>query len=204
MKLQAIKKCCNDTGTYVLFNCPDGQQWISNGTAMWPVEGITLTEEAIPALFDITEKKREETSIRAVESTDERFQIVPIHTEAPLEEVGLVLVGGRVFRVLDSLYGVLMINTELEKPAQKPKTDLRYFLRAKEGRVPLVAIYADMFVAGLVLPLNGKAAQKVLDEMARVGSMHARPVTKEDLEPDEETGEQLSVKGERNETQPTV
>lgn len=26
MKLQAIKKCCNDTGTYVLFNCPDGQR----------------------------------------------------------------------------------------------------------------------------------------------------------------------------------
>ena len=56
MKIQAIKRLCMDRGAFYLFNCKNGQQFLCNGAAAWPVEGIRITEGMIPALFDISEK----------------------------------------------------------------------------------------------------------------------------------------------------
>lgn len=193
MKLQAIKKCCNATGRYALLNCPDGQQWISNGEAGWPVEGIRLTAAAIPAIFDISQKKQEKVVIQEGEITDERWQITPMENEEPLKELGQAMRGGTKLRILESSKGVLMIDIDLEKPAVRADSAPFYFLRTAEGRTPMVVIYSDMLVGGLVMPITGKGCQQVLDMMSVIGNSKARPITPKDMEPDEETGEQLSM-----------
>ena len=195
MKLQAIKKCCNDYRRYILLNSPDGSQWISNGAAAWPVEDVKFTTEAIQAVFDIHGKKLEKTNIQEAETTDERFQTVPLDGETRLEDLGEVISGGCIFRVLDSGAGVLVINTDLEKPARRGEDELLYYLRLEEGRKPMVAVYADMFVSGMIQPITGKSAQQLLDRLAKLGSHRARPITEDDLRPDEETGEQMSMEG---------
>lgn len=155
MKLQAIKKACNARKTFLILNCPSGQQWIGNGFACWPVEGITVTTEAIQAIFEIPQEKREEYDIREGEKNDERLSIVPAEKEIPLEDLGDVLDHGIIYKILRAPDGIMAINTDYIKPADKKDADLRYFLRPKDGRNPIIAVYADMFVSGIIMQLNG-------------------------------------------------
>ena len=59
MKIQAIRKACLARGVFYVFNRPGGQQFLSNGVAAWPVDGIRVTEGMIPALFDLNEKQQQ-------------------------------------------------------------------------------------------------------------------------------------------------
>lgn len=40
VKIQAIKKLCMERVAFYIYNCVRGQQFLSNGMALWPVEGI--------------------------------------------------------------------------------------------------------------------------------------------------------------------
>lgn len=193
MKLQAIKKCCNAYGTYAIINCPDGQQWLGCGAACWPVEGIFIKAEAVPAIFDIPAKKKDEMNIREDEWTDPRFQIIQTADEALLEDVGNILHNGTIYKVLDGPEGVLLIDNDLVKPAERGKYDLRYTIRPMKGRTPLVAVYADMFVNGIVMPIAPESAHKILERMGRIAGMRVRGYMKP--KEDEPEGEQMSMEG---------
>ena len=169
MKLQAIKKACNDRGNYLVLVANDGRQWLSNGPAAWPVDGITLTEEAIPAVFDIPPKKQKEVQIAVREYSDERFCIEPMNDyELPLQEAGRVLIGGTVYMALKNDRGLMLIDTDWLKPITSKDGRYTFFERWKMDRQPLVAVYTDFFVGGLIAPFVGEDAAKKLEELKEI------------------------------------
>lgn len=180
--MNAIKKACNDTGVCYIFNCPGGQQWISNGSAAWPVEGIVIREESIPALFDLSPKKRAEMVIKEMETDDPRFVLTPMAEDEALRDLGIVLSGGEEIKVLLGKDGIMMVKAGLLKPASRGD-GAALFARALEGRVPVVAVYGDMLVSGLIWPITGKAAREILN---RLEEMASYPVRKTAAEAEEE------------------
>ena len=188
MNLQAIKRACNEAGGYTLITDQDGQQWIGNGAAFWPVEGITLTEGAIPVVFDFSKRQREETMVRAAEYTDPRMTIEPMADEWAMEEMADVLDHGRVFKILRGPGGLVMIDSAWIKPAQKKGADLRYFLRAVPGRQPLVAIYADMLCGGIVMPMEAQTLEDMRDRLHAALDHPILPCGKQKEQAQEEAG----------------
>ena len=166
VKIQAIKKLCMERVAFYIYNCQHDQQYLSNGMALWPVEGIHLTAAMIPALFDINEKQQEKITIREIYMDDERYSLEPMQGEEALEDLGIVWDCGTFFRALKSREGVLFIDTALTKPGENKEGKFLYCLREKPGSsFPLVACYGDMLASAIVMPMKGKG---IMERMAKI------------------------------------
>ena len=167
VKIQAIKKLCNEMGIYYLYDCENGLQYLGDGRACWPVEGIHLSADMIPALFDISEKKQEDTIIKAWPCPDEeRFSLVPVTGEEGLKDLGPIYHSGEYIRVLSGQDGLIFINSELTKPGANKEGRFLYSLRKREGRTPIVACYGDMMVSALVMPIKGRGIMERLEKLS--------------------------------------
>lgn len=194
MKLQKIKQVCD--GIYVLFNCPDGQQWIGDGSAAYPVEGIVLSKDAIPAVFDILRKKLEETVIQETDVEDERFRIVPAAEEEPLNDQGDVLYLGNVYRALLGRDGLLCIPRETLKPVEGKDDGLRFFARRSDraGGTPLIAVYTDLLCGALIMPMATKGVENIQEDMRRKLDFPAWPIGQR-VQPQEPLQQQTEMEG---------
>ena len=167
MKIQAIKKACMEREAFYIFDCENGRQYISNGKASWPVEGIRITTDIIPVIFDIDEKKKEKIIIPETPVPDEeRFSLEPMQGEEMLEDLGIVFYGGDFYRALKGTDGLLFIDTALLKPGENKEGKFMYCARKKEGRTPLVACYGDMLVSALIVPENARAIMRQIEKIS--------------------------------------
>lgn len=193
MKLQAIRKACMDRDTFYILDRPDGRQWISNGAAAWPVEGIEIEEGSVGALFDIPEKKQGLVSITRREYADGRFQAEPMEDyEMELKDLGDILYRGNVYKALKNDEGVMLIDIRWLKPVQAGN-GYRYCERYAQGREPLVAVYGDLLAGALIMPMTGKNARKILED---AWNILREKIRGDQEQPEEETGEQLSMEEE--------
>jgi len=167
MKLQAIKKACLAGGVIDILNTKCGAQWICNGEAAWPVEGIKITESNVGILFDLTEKQDMETPIRETEWKDPRFPLTPMAEDVQLEDLGDVLSNGKVYKALRDDGGVLFIDTAWLKPAAKKDANWRFFERTTPGRGPIVAAFCDMLAGAIIMPVTGEGIMEALVRIAR-------------------------------------
>lgn len=180
MKIQAIKKLCMEMESFMLFNCENGRQLLCDGRGAWPVEGIKLTSDIIPALFDITEKQQDKISIRELPVPDEeRFALEPMEGEEELTDMGTIWNDGNFIRVLSGEDGLLFINQALTKPGENKEGKFTYCARKREGRVPLVACYGDMLVSAIVMPMKGRA---IMERLEKISYMPLNVFWKEDEE----------------------
>lgn len=167
MKIQAIRKACLARGVFYVFNRPGGQQFLSNGVAAWPVDGIRVTEGMIPALFDLNEKQQQKLSIHEMETVDERFTIEPMPGETILEDMGLVWSAGTLLRALKNENGLLLIDTAQTRPGENKDGNFIYTeRRSRPGQAPLVACYGDMLVSALVVPVKAGKIKQALERIA--------------------------------------
>ena len=196
MKLQKIKRICNEAMTYHLYNLPDGQQWIGNGAAAYPVEGITMTAAAIPAVFDIPQKKLEETVIREGDMKDARFCLVPTDDDEALKELGDILYLGGIYKMLLGQGGIICINTDYLKAVETKDSMMRFFARKSERKdgTPLIAVFTDLFVSALIMPVKTAAVEDIQEGMRK---MVGYPVWTVDGEKKQEppVGEQTEMEG---------
>ena len=163
MKLQAIKQRCKDRDTILILNAGDGRQWISNGSASWPVEGIRIHEGALAALFDLTPKQVKEMRIEELDWSDERFTVEPQNDyELPLEEIGHVLAMGDIWVALKNDKGVLFIRADELKPIDGKDGRYTFMERWARYEGPMVAVYGDMLTGGLIQPVYGKGAEDMI------------------------------------------
>lgn len=166
MKIQAIKKACMDREVFYLFNSRSGRQLLSNGVAAWPVEGITLTADMIPALFDLSEKQVQKLTIHetAVPS-EEHYVLEPMAGEEELKDLGLIWDAGTFYRALQSENGVLFIEAEQTKPGENKEGKFVYALRKGEWAIPLVACYGDMLASAFVMPVKTAAFMERIEKI---------------------------------------
>lgn len=151
MKLNAIKKCCMNTGQFLVLHTRSGC-WLSNGRACWPTDGMEVREAHIRALFDIDAKKADDLTIREVEQSDEYLSIEMGPLEERLNNIGYIWDRGVLYAVLTDKQGrARIINTAWLKPAEGNRKELRFVLRKRERCGELVAACGDLLVSAIVV-----------------------------------------------------
>ena len=167
MKLSAIRKLCVKTRTIILFDGPDATQWICNGYAAWPVDGVRLDGDGLPALFDLTEKQRRDFIIKQADAPDGRWSLVRVDGEEPLDELGAIWWEDALYLALRSSRGVMLVPAELFKPVRVKDGEIGYFARWRDGR-PMVAAYGDLLCAALAAPVSNETADMIMAVARRV------------------------------------
>jgi len=156
MKVQAIKKICVAAKKIYILNTEDRQQWVGDGAGMYPVENIYLNKSNIFTIFDIEEKQAEKMMVYCMETDDRRIDIHPNQdAEMLLEQVGYpFFYAGNLLYALTGPDGIIMINSAYLKPAERGDGKFEFYLRRDEGRIPCVAVYADMLAGALITPFR--------------------------------------------------
>lgn len=169
MKLSAIKKLCMESGSFYIMDAPDGRQWFSNGFAAWPIDGVRVTENSVPALFDLTEDQVGKLFIREMTMPDERFQIEPMNEDMELKDSGMaVWSAGDLYRVLESVGGLLFLPVSCIKPAEYKKAFMRYFERTHPSGEILIAAFADLTAGALVKPANLDTVEQIMAQVRNI------------------------------------
>lgn len=167
MNINAIKRNCKAVSRAVILDSLNGGQWITNGTTAWLVEGLRLTVEAVEALFNLTNKQKNDMAIEEKPTTDPRFCYTTFEGEEDTEEAGAVVYLDAIYIGLKSSGGMLFIPWE---PIRHIKDKYRHYaVRWREGR-PLVAVYEDMFCAALVMPLDNRSSGEMRDIARRLSA----------------------------------
>lgn len=176
MKIKKIAAQCKATGRACLYDYTDGDgcisQWIGNGAAVWPVNGVPMLEaEHLPALFDLTGKQLEEMQIEqheAPEGIDFRDYSNDdiLATEARLR----VIWNGCELMMLTAKGVTYYIDTELLAPiwAEYERDTIQYCLRRQKDGTPYFAVLGGLLLVGLVWPVV--KMQTMAGEMAALAA----------------------------------
>lgn len=167
MNIQAIKRECVSRRMAVVQNAAGYGQWISDGIAAWPVEGIRLDVAGLSALFNLTEKQEAKIQMRECVVCDPRYSLYRCEGEEDSDEIGAMVCGGEIFLALKSVRGNLFIPYSSVKHI---KDENRFYGIRWDGHRPLVAVYQGFGAAALVLPLSNGWSDLLQD---RAGKMAA-------------------------------
>lgn len=152
MNLNAIKRNCKARRTARVFNATHGGQWISDGQSAFLVDGLRVDEEAVAALFNLTQKQRTNMYMGESTTSDPRFTFTPLEGEEHTDEAGaMVWDDNEVYVAIPSSRGTLWIPHAAIRHI-KPESR-RYAVRWRRDR-PLVAVYGDLFCQVLIMPLS--------------------------------------------------
>lgn len=169
MNITAIKRHCVARRRAVILDTIRGEQWITNGVTAWVVEGLRLNEEAVEALFDLSEKQRRNMIIVQKPTADLRYTAQNTPGEESTDEAGRMEYMGETFIALPSSPGMLFIP---ETEIKHIKEDSRFYAVRWGENGQYVAVYNGFFCEALVMPLDNRSAE----EMQKMAMKMAAPV----------------------------
>lgn len=169
MNIGKIGKLCEKSHMlYIMNNEDNGEQWISDGNAAYFVDcDIRITAENVIPLFDFSkeEKKRPIIKSGAVAAAN-IYTSQRVEGEELLEAIGSVIYGDRIMMGLKSTDGMLFIDRKYLSPVAKSDY-LEFYLR-RNGNIPAVAVYSNMFCEAVISPYAGRSAEGVREEAAKI------------------------------------
>ena len=168
MKLKAIEKLCKAAGCVRLFDeqkvvdqteddvtlFPQ-RQWISDGVACYPLDGLPyLDEESVCAIFDVDAKKRDKLVVSHKTDLPGGMDFADYHRgDDPLEKLDfqMSLGGDELSLFRDSAGALVVIKSVYRKPFEAWKECECFKRMDSEGR-PYVAIMSGCILRGLICP----------------------------------------------------
>lgn len=135
MKLKAIAANFKRNKHLIIYNRPNGEQWITNGHAAYLIDGMpTLTPDAMLKIFDIPESKQGEwhcdirdmpQSIIALLEDDITMATHKVESE-PLK-TSIIDASGTTMLLFSDHRGILAVNEQYVKPLYDNSDYLAYF-----------------------------------------------------------------------------
>ncbi len=169
MNIGKIGKLCEKSHwLYIMNNKTNGEQWISDGNAAYFVDAdIRITEENVIPLFDFSKEEKKRPIIRSGDvAATNIYSSQRVEDEELLEAIGSVLYGDNIMMALKSADGMLFINRRYLSPVAK--SDYIEFYLRKNGNIPMVAVYSNMFCEAVISPYAGRSAEDVREEAAKI------------------------------------
>lgn len=168
MNIGKIGKLCERSHwLYIMNNPQNGEQWVSDGNAAYFVDAdIRITEENAVPLFDFSKEEKKRPIIRRGEAATNIYSSQRVEDEELLEPIGSVIYGDRIMMGIKSADGVLFIDRKYLSPVAKSDY-LEFYLR-KNGNIPAIAVYSNMFCEAVISPYAGRSAEDVREEAAKI------------------------------------
>ena len=203
MKLNAIKQVCTRAKQFFIYNAANGQQWIGTQEVCYPVEGIRITEESVPCLFDLSEDKQEKMEVKTLPFEDGGlYPATRAGTAQLMIEEGMIPLyfRGGLRKPLEWNRTLYMLEVDKLKAAESTDGYVRFEAAENRQGETLVIVQDGFMVTGIMRPDPPEVtntAKRFLKYMAFL-----RNETVREAEPPAEakTGEQLEI-GETEESE---
>ena len=205
MKLKKVAALCNSVSIYRLYdhldkNSGDVTQWLGDGGAIYPLDGLPLlSEQELYRMFDVPEKKQGK-SYFGKEAIPEELNVNDwCYGEKLAEDMGVTITyNGTALLPLRYADGILYIQSKYMSPLEDQADFLQLYVRRMQNGTPYVAAKAGMLITGVIfqyLQTNG-ALCDCLSEIAEktrwsVGWRQAKK------EPEDTGAEQTALFGNR-------
>lgn len=197
MKITKIKALCKEGKAVQILETGDVRQWIGTKDAIYPADGLTITRESLPSLFDMPDvNKVLEVSCDDLCASDlnpiVRFEEWPqMGSGMPVVYLGKTLIplgeGGRIY----------LVRADMVKAAESTKGYL-IFRKAENAKgEPLIVIDDGMLCTGIIRPLPKSTVQAVQRDMDSFAQMQPDGTPEreenEDKEAEVETAGQIEM-----------
>ena len=189
MNIAAIKRECVSRRKAVILDVLSDGQWISDGVAAWPVEGLRLSVGGLESLFNLSEKQLDKLQILEREVADVDYRRYRLSDDEDTDIVGMLIFSGETFVAVRSHRGLLWIP---HSAIRHIKEDYMAFaVRWMYGR-PLVAVYDGFTVGALVTPMSEAWAELLSKNAAALAA--PRFVWPDEADGAEEAAEEMAGK----------
>lgn len=162
MKIKKIAQLCKQEGWAELVNYTDRsgcvQQWITDGRALYPVEGLPyLRAENLPSLLELNDKQKDAMRIREREAPPSICFLDTADGEkaAVRQSVSVNYEGRELMPLVVSGVGVRWVDRALLAPILAEYENVELTLRAPAGCRELIAAKAGFMLVGLIAPETG-------------------------------------------------
>lgn len=175
MKLKKVVALCNKAKGFCLFDKLDSTgeitQWLGDGYAIYPLIGLPiLDEESLCAVFDISEKQRENISVRRAAMPD----VVNADDTDPAERVlndddFSIIYAGTELKPLKTRNGIIFIQQKYLAPLDDVLDVVHLYERVTPDGQTYIAAKAGLLIAAVIFPysvINEKFVNR-LEEVAR-------------------------------------
>lgn len=198
MKLKKVTSLCGKSKCYRLYDRIDSAgeitQWLGDGYAIYPLNGLPiLDEESLCAVFDISEKQRDNIIIR-------REEIPPAtnadHTD-PAERVlsdddFSIIYGGTELKPLKTRNGITFIQSKYLSPLEDVLEVVQLYERVTPDGLSYIVAKTGLLIAAVIFPysvVNEKFVTR-LEEVTRESRrvLNQPPVYRHTLERDPAQG----------------
>lgn len=171
MKLSKIKGHIKEKEICIILNDPTSQ-WLGTLGAVWAVENIRITEEAIAPLMDLKEKEQEKIKIFAREKDGDPLN--PVNFIGQLKPAGMkALAGGTEYIFLEDEGNNEMYALDYAYvKAAVGSDEYREYVLAKNGcDRPLIIVNDSMMPVAIIEPESQATMENLQKEMRRIGFM---------------------------------
>lgn len=160
MKIKSIAAICKKSKRVVLYSKRNiegdiVQQYISDGSAVYPVSGLpALNEESILTIFDIPEKQREDWFVKDADIPDGiNFEDMD-SSEQIIERAGLSIVyAGKTLKPLQTRHGLIFMESRYLAPISDVLDVMELYERATPGGEPYIVAKAGFLLQAVIMPI---------------------------------------------------
>ena len=186
MKLKVLGAMCKKAGIFRLYDqhSDDGEvvgQWLGTWGAVYKLSGLPLlSEDHIPAFFELTEKQLEKISIKHDPLPENANFDDTDPAEVALDDREMTLAYGKyIVRPLVTRQGLELIDNEALTPLADVADHLMIYERRTASGQAYFALKMGLMIVGVVMPLNLIEDQFVesveaLAQKARVALVHKK------------------------------
>ncbi len=174
MKLKAIAAIFSKNKHLILMDAPDGEQWISNGVAVYSLRGMPrMTPEAILRIFDVAPDKAKDWHCEAQELPTG----IPFDDYARGEtdiEPAKILIGwnGDGYTLFPDERKIYTIKTVYLKPLLDEPDYLTYHKRQTEGGGFVLAVKIGMEIKAVICPVLLHCNDKYVHEVRKIATLY--------------------------------
>lgn len=196
MKIKHITALCKREQIVYLYDGSDGQQYVGDGAAIYPLYGLPrLDEKSILTVLDVPDDKRPEWEVRRRTLEVNAEDADPEEEPVGMEYRGLALVvDGDSIAPLKTSRGMVFIRTKYMSPLMDHR-GLTFFMRTTYQQDPCIAVKEGFLLRALIMPrevVNDEFLQKI--EAFRLDCIRAQRQqelqrTERKIWIDQETGE---------------
>lgn len=196
MKLKKVTSLCGKSKCYRLFDKIDSTgeitQWLGDGYAIYPLNGLPiLDEESLCAVFDISEKQRENISVRRAAMPESVNTDDTDPAERVLKDDDFsIIYGGTELQSLKTRNGIMFIQRKYLAPLEDVLDMVQLYERVTPDGQSYIAAKTGLLIAAVIFPYNvvnekfvtrleeiARECRRVLDAPPRV-----RPLERDDTQ----------------------
>ena len=167
MKASEVKKLVMNAKSAVIMTDRDGRQWLGDGRYFFAADdSLPLNEDNVLAVLDVDKDKRDKIRCTQAAAFDPRMTIMPDEEhDVKLTPRMSVYYGDEMITIMTSddneLFGV---RQSAIRPANA-KYGLAFFARRREGMIPWIMCFEDMFATAILMPGPARAIAAIVEGM---------------------------------------